>query len=90
MNEKPSKTGAPLVGLFVMTCGGLVAVLSGLCSLAVFDANTKDPAALVMVLLIGGLPFAAGLITFAVGVIIFRGSRPRAGPPSQPPSGSSG
>jgi hypothetical protein len=79
------------VGAFVMTCGALVAILAGLCSVAALSGNPTDVGAMVMVTLIGGVPVAAGVVTFGFGLVIYRGGRrpPRREPP-QPPSGSSG
>ncbi len=64
----------------LVTVGGLIAALSGLCSLAalafaVLRIMANDPdvgSGLPMVLLFGGIPFATGAALFAIGVYLLR------------------
>ena len=62
-------------GSTLMFLGGLVAFLSGLCSLGFIAISiANDPAgtrsALTAVVFIGGIPFAAGLFLFAIGMVL--------------------
>jgi hypothetical protein len=83
-DQPPSANKWPqrLVGGIIMACGALVATLCGLCSAAllfppgpsgqppVFDWHQNGT--LMMVAIIGGVPFCAGVMTFLVGLLIFR------------------
>ncbi|MGH7023979.1 MAG: hypothetical protein ACREEB_10365 [Caulobacteraceae bacterium] len=74
--EAPGR-GARLVGILLMVAGALVAVLCGLCSLAVVGSGgvREGSGALswdLVVAIVGGIPTLAGIVTFAIGLIIFR------------------
>jgi hypothetical protein len=86
----PSQTGAgpvaKLFGSLLMAVGGLIAVLSGLCSLAFLGTmiqtsvphpgqNNQIVGLLVAVLVFGGVPIGVGAGLFIIGRHLFRGPR---------------
>jgi len=88
MSEDPSPPGPGVViklfGAMLMALGGLIALLSGLCSLAFLAAMLRSfsqnvgsgqgaMSALPVVLLFGGVPFAAGIGLIIVGRFVYRG-----------------
>jgi len=89
MNES-SQTGASsvakLFGALLMAVGGLIAVLSGLCSLAflgtMIQNSVQHPGQsgqivglLLVVLFFGGVPISVGVGLFIIGRHLFRGRR---------------
>ena len=90
MNENPYAEPGPVVKLFgamLMAVGGLIAVLSGLCSLAflgpvivnvIQQPNLNAQSAMVAlpwVLIVGGIPIGVGVGIFVIGRHLFRGRR---------------
>jgi len=76
-----------LLGALLIAVGGLVAVLSGLCSLTFGGAMLVDQGTwadksemLLLVLFVGGIPFAVGALGF------WAGRRLRRRHPAQPPN----
>lgn len=79
---------AKLFGAFLMAVGGLIAVLSGLCSMGFIGVTvlnliqhpsryaTDAPEAaraLTLTLLFGGVPIGIGVVLFIAGRNLFRG-----------------
>ena len=80
----PADPVVKLFGAMLMAVGGLIAILSGLCSLGflgvlitnAFHSPAGAGSALAMsplVLLFGGVPFAVGAAVFIVGRKLFKG-----------------
>ena len=80
--------GGRFFGVLLMAIGVLIAGLSGLCSLAFFAMMMSGPGnnagvffgGVVMVLIIGGLPFGVGVVLIIVGRSVYRSAKPRADP----------
>ena len=78
------RTVVKLFGVLLMVVGGLVAVLSGLCSAAVMVAGLANGfhaqllAALLLPAVFGGVPFLAGAGVFWIGRSLWRGPQPTA------------
>lgn len=75
--------GGRFFGGMLMAVGALVALLSGLCSLGFFVVMLSERGGagallggMIMVAIIGGVPFAFGLVIFFVGRNLYRISRP--------------
>ena len=65
-----------LLGCLVMAVGAMMALLFGLCTfyagaMFVGPGIVRDPTALAIPLLLGGLPTLSGLAIFGVGVWMF-------------------
>ncbi|HEX7761544.1 MAG TPA: hypothetical protein VF459_18700 [Caulobacteraceae bacterium] len=77
--------GGRFFGALLMVVGTLIGLLSGLCSLGFFVIMLSEPggnsgaviSGLAMVAVIGGVPFAFGLVIFFVGRGLYRASRPK-------------
>jgi branched-subunit amino acid ABC-type transport system permease component len=83
MSDHPpsaDKGSRPILGAVLMACGALVTALCGLCS-AVFlfppeepgmgpQFGWHQPGTVVMVAIIGGIPFLAGVAAFLIGLKI--------------------
>ena len=88
MSDTPRRPVSPVVKLFgamLMAVGGLIAVLSGLCSMTVLVVSIQNsmrfaPSAggsvtvVLLILLFGGGPFVVGVGVFMWGRIIYRGN----------------
>jgi hypothetical protein len=61
--------------------GGLIALTAGLCSLAVFGSfssrDQSDPQMWMLVLTVGGIPFAVGIALLITGLYFVRRIRAR-------------
>jgi hypothetical protein len=75
------------VGVMLMTVGGLIATLSGLCSagvLAMMIASPGDASMFVLGLLlvgvVGGIPTAVGVVLVFIGRSVYRSNKPRPDP----------
>jgi hypothetical protein len=67
-----------LFGGILLAVGGLIALLTGLCSayfMVLFISDSGGSAMLPLVLLIGGIPFAIGLGLFFWGRSLVRSAR---------------
>ena len=86
--EQPRPTGddrtvARLFGALLMVVGGLIAVLSGLCSLGLVVMMVAHPgpgaaevvSAMGVVAIFGGIPLAVGGGVFLVGRSLWRGPK---------------
>jgi hypothetical protein len=79
-NADPSPV-ARFFGGLLMAVGGLIAVTSGLCSLAILTMGAVSSGndlgdSIPLVLLVGGIPFGIGLALFFIGRRLYRGSPP--------------
>ncbi len=73
-----------LFGALLMTVGGLIAGLCGLCSLGVLASTGGDPGGMFpVILLFGGPPIAVGVLIFNAGRKMWRGKPP---PEDAPPA----
>jgi hypothetical protein len=78
------RTVAKLFGVLLMVVGGLIVVLSGLCSLTFFTMMAAHPgpgagelaSGVGVVLIFGGVPLAVGAGVFMAGRFLWRGPRP--------------
>ncbi len=92
VSEARRMAGRRFVGMLLMAAGGLLALLCGLCT-AVFSVGFIVSATdgryptqlspLLLPLIIGGVPTAAGVTLFWVGLNIFRDGRRRRGHPER-------
>ena len=79
---------ARLFGFMLMAVGGLIALLSGLCSLGfllvTIESVVRTPASVApmigLILVIGGVPVAVGVALFVLGLNL---ARPRRKNPSE-------
>ena len=84
-------------GGLLIICGVLLALLCGLCTLAVIGVSLATPpthdaqnygggAMIPVALVFGGLPAAFGALMVWAGVLLFRGAGKTRPPPSPPPA----
>lgn len=84
--EADRMAGKRFLGLLLMAGGGMVALLCGLCTLAfgalaVSQGGRGFISGLALLLVVGGVPTAAGVLVFVIGRSIYReGRAPRGGP----------
>ena len=78
MSDEPHNNGLvmKLLGCLVMAVGAIMTLLFGLCTLyagamSAGPGAVRDPTALAVPLIIGGLPTLSGMAIFAVGVWMF-------------------
>lgn len=67
--------GMRLFGGILMGIGILIALLSGLCSLWFLADGGNDAGWWEIVLLVGGIPFALGVLLIATGYFVHRKGR---------------
>ena len=81
---KRRMAGKRFLGCMLMAVGGMVALLCGLCTFwvaAMFSQGTGDTGgALILPLVIGGVPAAGGVALFVVGLQMFREGQKRRNP----------
>ena len=84
-------------GALLIICGVLLALLCGLCTIAVIGVSLATPvthtgqnygggAMIPVALVFGGLPAAFGGLMVWAGMAVFRGARKASPPPSPPPA----
>ena len=82
-DEPPNRVDAQLkwLGVLVMAVGGIMALLFGLCTfyagaMFVGPGAVRDPMALAIPLIVGGLPTLTGIAIFGVGAwMVARGGK---------------
>ena len=92
-NEARRNAGKRFLGLLLMTAGGLLALLCGLCTFVLSaniiggalhsSATTAQLSVLLFPLIIGGIPTALGVVLFMIGLSMFREGRKRLNHPER-------
>jgi len=78
-----------IIGGILLAVGILIAGASGLCSLMVLfgDGSASDLSLWPLVLVIGGIPFAVGVMIFIGGRALLRQERAERAEPAEPAEG---